>query len=356
MPDANDQTFKDAAAKMNEINLMKAFRKSTFVYGTQGKGSSAVLALKTLHGKAWSHRAFTEAEKGIARKLNIFEPGVRVGTYLSGDIQMMDMYYGMEGNNLYQKRDPVIAEFIHHVMGYKQPFSMQQSGRDMFMKNSKGNIEGWEPSKWTRDGRKIEGPRYNGNTATVEISRAIRWGLQFYGGKLIFEGKEVYYSQVFNMTGFKGDTDREAISLFQYFQPNLSTVKFGRGTITFYWNGREVVPTHCHFLSNWGFPVNQSGNLERVKQTVAILEMQAKRTNGRLPSIDQYAPKDPWSIGALQHHPLNRGNFAEWLKRKNVTLNESLWNKFCEKPAGLEGVPTDKVLEIFEKGLALGYI
>src|SRR5262249_20827633 len=156
---------------------------------------------------------------------------------------------------LHALRDPAIAEFIHHVMGFKGPFSMKQSGRDAYMKTFNTNIDGWLNGKWTPDGRKIAAPQFNGNTATVEISRAIRWGLHRFGGKLIFEGKEVYYSQVFNCHGgsYKGDTDREAVALFEFFSPGFSTVKWGKGTITFHWNGREVVPTHCHFLSNWGF-------------------------------------------------------------------------------------------------------
>jgi len=346
-----DDQFINAAVKVGELKVLNAFKRSTFVYGTQGKGSSTVLALKT-----WAAHAFSADEQRIARQLNLFEPGVRIGTYLSGDIQMMDMYYGQEGNELFTKRDPVIAEFIHYVMGYKGPFSMAQSGRDAFMKSFNTEVEGWQGSKWTTDGRKIEGPKFNGNTATVEISRAIRWGIQRFGGRLIFEGKEVYYSQVFNLLGFKGDTDREAVALFENFQPNLSTVRFGKGTLTFYWNGNEVVPTHCHFLSNWGFPLNEKGQLARVKQTVAILEAQGRRTGAAIPAINQHSSKDPWAIGALQHHPLNRGNFAAWLTQRNVRLNEALWNRFREKPAGLDGIPTEKILELFEKGLALGYI
>ena len=81
-----DDQFIDAAVKVGELKVMNAFKRSTFVYGTQGKGSSTVLTLKT-----WAAHAFSADEQRIARQLNLFEPGVRIGAYLSGDIQMMDM-------------------------------------------------------------------------------------------------------------------------------------------------------------------------------------------------------------------------------------------------------------------------
>jgi hypothetical protein len=84
-----EEHFLKAAVKAGELKVMNAFKKSTFVYGTQGKGSSTVLAAKT-----WAMHGLSANEQGLARQLNLFEPGVRVETYLAGDIQMMDMYYG----------------------------------------------------------------------------------------------------------------------------------------------------------------------------------------------------------------------------------------------------------------------
>ncbi|MGA3236669.1 MAG: hypothetical protein ABSG03_10225 [Bryobacteraceae bacterium] len=327
-----------AAIKVGELKVMNAFKNSTFVYGTQGKGSSTVLA-----AKAWAAHALSPSEQGVARQLNLFEPGVRVGTYLSGDIQMMDMYYGQKDNDLYLKRDPSIAEFIHYVMDYKGPFSIKLSGRDAFLSSTDGNFEGWDS----------RGPKkYNGNTATVEISRAIRWGIQRFGGKLIFEGKQVYYSQVFNTGGYRGDTDREAIGLFEYFRPGISKATFGKGTVTFYWNGHELVPTHCHFLSNWGFPKHQT-DPTRVSDEQAAAVLASRQA---APAFYEFASKKPSDIGALQHHALNHGSLDSWLKEKNVALNKPLWDRFQDKPTGLEGIPTDTILRLFEKGLSLGYI
>lgn len=334
--------------KVGELALRKAFRAKPFVYGTQGKGSSVVRA-----AKAWAASKFDREEQVIARELNLFEPGLRVATYLAEDAQMMDMYYGQKDNGLYQKRDPIIAEFVHYAMGYKEPFEGAVSGRDAFLADtgkSHPGFEGWQGVRWEGN-NKIDGPKYGpeNTTATVEISRIIRWGIQKYGGTLLFEGKEVYYSQVFNMhdKGWKGDTDREAIALFAFFQPGQSQAKFGSGKITFYWNGRETVPTHCHFLSNWGFPGD-------VKIRAAALEKQ--RDAGPKSKLHDFRGKKDDEIGALQHHALNRGNLEEWLKGENVILNQKLWGNFREVPQVLEGTPVQTVLRLFSKGLSLGYI
>ena len=348
----SDQLIRQAVLKMDkrvgELALRKAFRSNPFVYGTQGKGSSTVRA-----AKVWAAGKFDREEQLIGRELNLFEPGLRVATYISQDVQMMDMYYGQKDNGLYLKRDPVIAEFVHYAMGYKVPFQGAVSGRDVFLgETGKAHpgFEGWQGARWEGN-TKIEGPKYGPakTTATVEISRIIRWGTQKYGGSLIFEGKEVYYSQVFNLheKSWKGDTDREAVALFAHFRPGQLEAKFGSGTITFYWNGRETVPTHCHFLSNWGFPAD-------AKVRAAALEQQrATNPQSRLPN---YRGKKDEEIGALQHHALNRGNLEEWLKGENVILNKKLWDNFREVPMGLEGVPVQTVLRLFHKGLGLGYI
>jgi len=332
-----DEEEKDVILKVGE-RLAVAFKKSTFVYGTQGKGSAAVGA-----AKIWASHHFSNDQQKVGRELNLFDPGIRAEAYNKGDgFQMMDMYYGQAGNQLFRKRDPAIAEYIHLAMKYKGTFSMNQSGRDAFLATYGRTYEGW-------DGR---GPKINGNTATVEISRLIRRGIERFGGKLIFEGKWVYYSQVFNTKGYKSDTDREAVGLFSFFRGD-SSAQFGKGKIIFNWNGKQIVPTHCHFLSNWAFPANDKGQLLRVKQTVALLEQAAARTGPAVPAL---AAKEPWMIGALQHNPLTRGNLESWLKQGNVELNQQLWNRFKEKPAGLEHIPTEKILALFAKGLNLGYI
>jgi len=316
-----DAAVKAAAAKVGVSKLASAFHDSKFVYGTMGRGSEAVRLLK-----AWASRprrtdkeleaagykinsptTVSESQRQatvkaadpknlqylknvIQSELNLFDPGVRANIYLSGEFQMMDQYYGQAGNELYKKRNPAIAEFVHYVMGYKGPFSMDISGRDIFMKSYGTSLEGYD--YWTPGG-----PRIRGNTATVEISKAIRWGIQEYGGMLIFEGKQVFYSQVFNQASPKvTDTDKEAIALFEYFERGKSVAKFGNGRLAFYWGGRLTVPTQCHFLSNWGF-----GGVDSQKRPV-------------------------------MHTKDNRKDFAAYMQGPGVQLRTTLWNKFIPAP------------------------
>lgn len=241
---ADDKKLLDAAARVGE-RLSAAFKKTPFIYGTMGTGSVIVRGLKAWAGRTRRPAAGSNPvslEKVIERSLNLFDPGRRAEAYLGGGYQMMDMYYGQAGTTLHLLRDPAIAEFVHYAMGFKPAFSMNQSGRSAYMMTHKTKVEGWVAG----------GPDYNGLTATKEMSRIIRWGIHRYGGTLIFEGKEVYYSQVFEIAPFKiGDTDLEARELFTFFSPGTSQVPFGKGKLIFHWAGRETVPTKVHFLSNW---------------------------------------------------------------------------------------------------------
>jgi hypothetical protein len=258
-----DQKLIDAANKVGEYRLGSAFKQSVFVYGTQGSGSKIVKGLKAWAGRPLSNSPQqAQIQRVIERDLNLFDPGRRAAVYLAGDYQMMDLYYGQAGTGLHEKRNPLIAEFVHYAMGFKHGFSMSQSGRDAYIhtfgKQLQSNgkiIEGWES----------QGPSYNGLTATKEISRIIRWGIHHFGGKLIFEGKEVYYSQVFDAHAPRvGDTDLEARELFKFFSPCMSTVSFGKGKVVFHWNSRETVPTHVHFLSNWCWYKGKTHTLENM--------------------------------------------------------------------------------------------
>lgn len=232
--------FENAVNYVGEFRLKLAFQRKVFVYGTQGNGSFIVKGLKNFSNKT------------LSRKVNLFEPGRRGAAYLAGNFQMMDLYYGQAGTGLHLKRDPIIAEFVHHAMGFTGPFSMTVSGRDAYMKTFKTGIEGW-------DERSPSTHAYNTLTATKEMSRIIRWGIAKFGGTLIFEGKDVYYSQVFDKTAPRvGDTDLEARELFKYFKPNASKVPFGRGKLVFHWNGKETVPSKSHFISNWKWNQNQT--------------------------------------------------------------------------------------------------
>lgn len=241
-------SFQEAVKRVGEFQLRNAFKNSTFVYGTQGNGSTIVKGLRS-----WG-------KKTSLRELNLFETGRRGSAYLSGDRQMMDLYYGQAGTFLHLNRNPVIAEFVHYAMDFKGEFSMRRSGRDEYIHTFRTGIEGWA---WNSPSIK----KYNGLTATKEMSRIIRWGIANFGGTLIFEGKDVYYSQVFDPSAPRvGDTDLEARELFKYFKPACSNVKYGKGKLIFHWNGKETVPTKSHFISNWKWNDNkthQEGNFAK---------------------------------------------------------------------------------------------
>lgn len=339
----DDQRLLKCATDVGELAVKFAFQKSTFVYGTMGKGSSALKALKKW---AASPSRLRPGQQVIARELNLFDPGTRIITYNQGDdnTQMMDMYYGQKDNALYLRRNPAIAEFVHKAMDFKGPFSMKQSGRDAYMKSYNTSAEGW----WSTS------PKVRGNTATVEMSRVIRWGIHRFGGKLTFEGKEIYYSQVFNMNpnSYKGDTDREAISLFEYFNTASSfETPFGKGKLIFMWNGVPTIPTHCHFLSNWGFDAAPDGRKGSAMQAVVVkLQRLPGKGGADFSQFHKSSQKKPDDIGALHHHALNTGNIADWLKKQNVTLNEPLWAKFREKPAALQSMSTDEIIELIQHG------
>lgn len=243
IPPLTQRRINEALRIVGE-SVADAFKKSTFIYGTMGKGSFIVRGLKNWAAKAHTKAAepADRAKPIIERELNLFDPGRRAEQYLAGGYQMMDLYYGQKGTNMHTYRIPAIAEFVHHAMGFKGEFSMYQTGRQAYQYTWKTTMEGWQNGS----------PGDYGHTATKEMSRIIRYGIRTFGGTLIFEGREVYYSQVFYRTPARiGDTDLEARELFQYFQPGASTVGYGKGRLIFHWGGKQTIPTKMHFLTNW---------------------------------------------------------------------------------------------------------
>ncbi|MCP4191167.1 MAG: hypothetical protein GY768_11130 [Planctomycetaceae bacterium] len=337
-----------AATKVGRTRLQEAFKKHTFVYGTEGTGSNIVsglkrwaarphrstwelakdgynvqtphhlarearhaqrphppglaslepvhegLALEDTRGVPWhlkpsEHTNPFNVRKVLERELNLFDPGRRANFYIDSGCQMMDFYYGKAGTYLHKKRDPVIAEFIHHAMGFAAPFSMVESGRQAYMREFNTSVEGYDnnsPSK----------ARYNGLTATKEMSRLIRWGISTFGGTLVFEGREVYYSQVFRTNPPRiGDTDLEARELFQYFEPGASAVPFDKGRILFHWCGTQTVPTKVHFLTNWTWANNET------HKPANIAKPSFARDASLLPIWDNFAALPP----SLTHYNLD---------------------------------------------------
>ena len=263
----------NALSIVGEANVAAAFRQNAFIYGTMGTKSDLVRGLKAWGGRLHGQRAAEEkglpidpnTVKVITRSLNLFDPGRRANEYIRAGYQMMDLYYGQAGTQVHKFRNPVIAEFVHHAMGFSSvKFNMQLSGREAY-RQQYGITDGREG--WMKDcpGSDL----YNKLSATKEMSRIIRWGIKRFGGTLVFEGRELYYSQVFlaSVTDLR-DTDVEARDLFEYFSPGQSRAGFGRGTVIFQWKGVECVPTKMHFFSSWAWSNNGRDQLANMPKSV----------------------------------------------------------------------------------------
>ena len=146
-------------------------------------------------------------------------------------------------------------------MGFKHGFSMSQSGRDAYVSTFGKQLQtkGKDGKPRTIEGWENNGPSYNGLTATKEISRIIRWGIHHFGGKLIFEGKEVYYSQVFNANAHaSGIQTWRPASYSNSSSRGCQLLRSAKESVVFHWNGRETVPTQVHFLLNWQWSQNKT--------------------------------------------------------------------------------------------------
>ena len=182
---------------------------------------------------------------------NIYDPGVRTKQYILKGHQMMDMYFGMQGQNnnkFWRHRNNIIAEFVHYVMGYHTrgvAFDPEMPGWKAYQQAFNTTDPGWQGNRY--------GP---GQSTTKEISKVIRHGIQTFGGKLIFEAQQVYGDNIFSWNGSPRDTDIEAQDLFQYVQRGTQSpqVKYGdKGTLEFQWGGEPTVLSRAHFLTNWKY-------------------------------------------------------------------------------------------------------
>lgn len=269
--------------------LVAAFSGVNFIYGTQGKhGNKAGKVIQALWqaglqreqrrrgggnaavGKAIMHmragqRIAKMSNKPLVfpeqlRNLNMFEPGQRADQYLRHGWQMMDMYYGQDGNEagvLHQHRIRVIGEFVHRAMQFSGSYDQ--------------NVPGWKsyyatwgeaaPPGWWSDNaagkayaQDMDESAQKAWSATKEISRIIRWGIRKFGGTIYFEGAEVPYRQVFLANPDRhGDTEAEARSMFPAFEPGSSTHPWGAGQVISMWCGKITPLYKTHFLLSWCF-------------------------------------------------------------------------------------------------------
>ncbi len=256
--------FETAGGGEEKLRKLKnAFSNSSFIYGTVGKkaahygnrGNPAIVALqkwhsKTVkgvknkqndaHGRSRADLVLDKKFANFSRHLNLYDPGPRTEQYIRQGHQMMDQYFGMD-NKLHMNRIPIIAEFVHYAMDFKGEFDFSISGKQASLNTFSG--DGWE-------NRNILA-KY-GQSTTKEISKIIRTGIKEWGGVIIFEGKAVYGSSIFDEKAYSGDTDLEAQELFKAFTTGAGPrVPYGKGFIEFQWGGIPTIPSKAHFLTNW---------------------------------------------------------------------------------------------------------
>jgi hypothetical protein len=268
------------------------FRNTTFYYGTTGIREGSKANWEGLMAKA---KKAKKSEKGRFKEgdgMETYNAGTRNLGFLKGqasgegDDQMMDMYYGGQEFEAWQKMaNPIIGKYVHEMMGYAGEYNHNESPDTTFRKNFPGVAQGWnaqskpelQQSKNWRTGKMEDvrskeqdetvGAALRDNvpaewaqdkSGTMEISRLVREAVAKFGGTIVFEGSGVTNQGNFVSNAFKGDTNVEAISMLKHFEgTNSSKVKVGQGQYIFHWNGSQAVPTRDKFLSNWGHPSRQ---------------------------------------------------------------------------------------------------
>lgn len=283
----------------NYTSLKGQFRNIKFVYGTTGPnalnknnfqnngGSSAIVravnkirlrARKNNLKRIYNRQNFESIPAFIRKKAleslvaNTYDPGPRVAELIKNGGQMMDMYYGVHGNHsnhIWQDRNVIIAEFLHHAMQFhfahktweekkkphgkwvhpERPFNPDKPGWLAFREAFPHAADpGWKHQPATTE--------VYGQSATKEMSKIIRECIKMFGGTIVFDIKGVFGHNLFGLENrYMGDTDLELEDILNSFRGRItsSTIPFGQGQVQFQWGSRPVVPTRAHFLVNWNF-------------------------------------------------------------------------------------------------------
>lgn len=228
--------------------VKRAFANSTFIYGTAGPDS-----LQANGGGGQT--GIIRAMRRLYPNRVLFDPGYRIWQQMVHGHQMMDMYYGMyddQNDYISLQRNDLIGEFVHHVMFFE--YLGERYNRNVpawqTLQNAAGTLQpGWKPQP-------ITDVLYGeGQTATKEISKIIRTGIHRFGGKIVFELKAVFGQNVFDPSGYIGDTDLEMQHILKEVGRGIvsSEMTYGEGKIEFQYGGIPVIPTRAHFLSNWKY-------------------------------------------------------------------------------------------------------
>jgi hypothetical protein len=366
----NDQQLRQLVKDMEKefpavvAGFKAAFKAKPFVYGTSGRqGGHARLAnimvnsinagfsLKGNDGQM--HAVGAPPKEKLAK---IFQAGVRQKVQRSGNLQMMDMYYGDKGDggNLGDRADKDILIFVIYAAklrflpGWQQHkpatwpagvTSRQNHPYDIL--REMGIPRGWETTPMTDAAYGKDDWEQLGMSATKEISRVIRWGVAEYGGTIIFEGSEVYYDQVFSRKPRLADTDLEARVFFQLFEiQHQSSVAFGKngGRVIFHWNGKETKPSKLLFLTSWQWSARGAEQWYKINTPEAFNPkvLGNFKSNGPVQANPMNAP-GRWNAVA------NFRNAMQVLGSE-ITYRD-LWDNFPDLPQGVTPVQIPKWLD-----------
>ena len=255
---------------------MRREMQKPFIYGTTGYDTSVGRA-------ATKFQNILKKSRPDTSRPEIYDPGPRVHEAIAKGYQMMDMYYGNEGY-FYRNRQPNIAKYLHYALqletlpdaslsgrvgaflGFRQglTYDASKSGRANFLNNVADKREGWDKNSERKylcihhnpKGRyssteNIVGGKEEYWTHTKAMSWVVRRMVEFYSGKLIFEGKDCAYQGIFEDPGYGADSNIEARDIFQYLEHGASSGMMGTGAVFFHLDGVEKIPTKDLFLSMW---------------------------------------------------------------------------------------------------------
>jgi hypothetical protein len=285
----SQEAFKtDCEARFGDTLLdaiRNAFQKTPFVYGTTAE----------LYDEAWKRKIERAIAKGKseAHIRDLYYPGVRYDILKKvKDSTMMDTFCGsgQPENKTHLKRNDEIGKFVHTMMGFEGTYEKGVSGHIAYKRTFKTKEAPWSMPRdldGAKDGlygyKHHDSGRVNMLTCTQEMSRIIRAAVKWFGGRMIYEGRNVSYYDVFTDPNTANDVSRsdtalEAKNLFTHFTPGKQSVRFGVGTLDFFWGTEPVIPTKLRFLTNWHYSrlrnitsavtettLNEEGNVVEVK-------------------------------------------------------------------------------------------
>ncbi|HCH66892.1 MAG: hypothetical protein CL927_09010 [Deltaproteobacteria bacterium] len=342
--------------------LIEAFQKTTFYYGTTGE------AFQTWNMFMLKVKKYKDPRTG--NHTGVYNAGTRFLAYLrqqksdqaaghSGDAQMMDMYYGGQEFEVWHlMRNPVIGKYVHDMMGYAGEYDQSEPPDTTFRKNYplKAGGKEWGTQGWSANAKPVNQPALNDSadrpspgpehaddtltpearaalppvwdteeSATMQISKLIRHAVFQFGGTIVFDGKRVYWEQSFVDGTRKTDTNEEAKAIMPIFaNKNSSRVRVGKGTYVFHWGGAEAVPTRAHFLSCWAF--GDVVGKEQMETQSVFKQNKAGEAVKQAPSALFWKfPKGATSVMADRQHAENAS--MDGLFNGNLGLDSSFGKK-----------------------------